>query len=729
MVVAHKKKGPDGSDVYESLESHCRLVAQLAKRFARAFHASTYAYDTGLNHDGGKNRRLFQKYIREGGKRGSVTHSRVGAYAAYISGDDELVPMAMCINGHHGALPPLHGWYGDLTWVREAEREHREAVKAGFKFRRTSKFKFLDWIRGYRGSPQFALGVFTRMLYSCLVDADWLCTELWMDRSRYTSRYTYDDLEELLKRHRRYMAALRARAPKTLVNKMRSLAHRACCLSSYGPRGIYSLEMPTGTGKTLAGMSFALRHALKNRQKRVIVVIPYCGIIEQTAEEYRKIFGAGNVVEHHTARDPAVADEAHERMVENWDAPIVVTTFVQFIESLFAHYRSRCRKIHNIADSVIILDEVQTLPKRMLAPILETLRLLVSKFGCTLVFSTATQPAFARRDGFDIGLDGIRPIIKVPRRLFDALRRVNVKYIRKAVTWKRLARAMMADPQVLAIVNTKKDALRLASVMPSDTFFLSGYMPPVSRSEVIRTVKSLLREGKPCRLISTQVVEAGVDIDFPVLYRVEAPYDSIVQSSGRCNREGAIESGRMYVVRVVGSHTPDSTYDAGIGVFREMMLSHGGRVDIYDPATYEEYYSKMYRITDLDRDGLLGLQETLDFAEVNRRCRVIDAGLDALIIPLDEESREAINALRSGVFNRDLLRKLQRYSVNIWDEQRDEWLGRGLIYPLFSKPKDSREGVEDKIFYILRDEALAVAYDQRLGLIPDKMPSLLSLVM
>lgn len=744
MLIAHKKTGPRGGEIHEPIQNHSLWVAQLARRFARRFHASTYAYDTGMNHDAGKYQAAFQKYIRKGGVRGSVKHSRTGAYALLKEGNPEDILMALCIYGHHGGLKSVRTWKSDATWKTPASYEYRSASRAGFTVFHSSAFSFVKWASDVADHLKgFSLGLLTRMIYSSLVDADWLATELWMDRSRYSSRYTYDTLNKLLQRHKRYMASIRRGAPRTLVNRVRSVIHRSCCLVARSRRGIFSLEVPTGGGKTLASMSFALRHAVHNRQKRVIVVEPYTSIItqnvgvlrrdldgdgaalEQTADEYRKVYGARNVIEHHSTREMsysdrdgnACTDDHQERLIENWDAPIVVTTFVQFFESLFASYRSRCRKLHNIANSVLIFDEVQALPEGRLKPLLETMRLLVDKFNCTIVLSTATQPAFGKRPDFDIGLQGIRPIIKIPKHIFDALRRVDVKYMKGRQTWKSVAKMMRSQRQVVAIVNTKKNALDLISQMPDDTLLLSGYMTPRHRLDTIDRIKAMLRNGDVCRVVSTQVIEAGVDVDFPVGLREAGPYDSIVQSAGRVNREGLLPGkGTLHVFRVTGATMVPGVYQKATDTFEMMLRRHGGYLDIYDIDTYGEYYSDLYSKCDWDKDGIFDLQGRLDFEEVNNRFRLIDTGMDNLIIPTDQKSMEAVRALKDEEYDIAHVRVLQRYSINIWERDKSVWLRNGLMYPLFDVDEDEEE--ESKTVFVLRPEALATVYDDRLGLIP-----------
>lgn len=747
MIIAHKKSGPRGGVLLESIHNHSTWVAQLARRFARTFHASTYAYDAGMNHDAGKYQAAFQRYIKYGGERGSVKHSRTGAYALLKGGDPNDVPMALCIYGHHGGLKNVRTWRTDASWKTPASYEYRSASRGGYTRFRSSAFSVVKWASDLPNHLRgFSVGLLTRMVYSALVDADWLATELWMDRSRYRSRYTYDSLQQLLVLHKVFMGAVRKGATRTLVNRVRSLVHRSCCLVARSKRGFFSLEVPTGGGKTLAAMSFALRHAIHNRQKRVIVVEPYTSIIvqnagvyrrdlegdgaalEQAAEEYRKIYGARNIVEHHCTREMSYTgpdgvrrDDLHqERLIENWDAPIIVTTFVQFFESLFASYRSRCRKIHNIANSVIVLDEVQTLPEKRLRPLLETMRLLVDKFNCSVVLSTATQPAFGLRPGFPIGLDEVRPIVKVPSHIFEALRRVDVDYMVQPQKWSDIATMMKAHEQCVAIVNTKKNALDLLSHLPEDTLLLSGYMTPKHRLDTVEDIKRRLRAGEGCRVVSTQVIEAGVDVDFPVGFREEGPYDSIVQSAGRINREGRIRRGVLHVFRVPSATIVPGIYQKATFTFRMMLRRHGGFLDIYDTATYEEYYRELYSKCDWDSDRIHDLQSSLDFEEVNRKFRMIDTGMDNLVVADDAESQTAVEALRKGDFDIAHMRVLQRHSINIWDRDRELWLRNGLMYSLFEPPEDDLEAAT---LFVLRPEAMAKVYDPRKGLVPSKADS------
>ena len=386
-----------------------------------------------------------------------------------------------------------------------------------------------------------------RMLFSCLVDADFLDTEQFMERGKTEQRGQYPRLERLAPWFFRALDRLEQDAPKTPVNTIRAAIRRVCEQKAQMPKGLFSLTVPTGGGKTLSAMAFALRHALKHGQQRVIYVIPYTSIIEQTGRILAGIFGRENVVEHHSNLSPERETLAPQLATENWDAPMVITTNVQFFESLYAAKPSRCRKLHNIINSVVILDEAQLLPPELLKPCVDAMNDLTRNYAVTLVLATATQPALPK-------LDPLAEIIPNELNLCGRLKRTHFNFptsLNEPTVWASLAQRLQQHDQVLCIVNTRRDCHDLFQLMPTGTIHLSALMCGAHRSAVIRLIRWRLRKRLPVRVISTQLVEAGVDIDFPVVYRALAGLDSIAQAAGRCNREGKLnDAGRMGEVHV-----------------------------------------------------------------------------------------------------------------------------------------------------------------------------------
>jgi CRISPR-associated endonuclease/helicase Cas3 len=504
------------------------------------------------------------------------------------------------------------------------------------------------------------------------------------------------------------MAQLAAQAPDTPVNHLRARILAQCRAKATDTPGIFSLTVPTGGGKTLASMAFALDHTLAHGQRRIIYVIPYTSIIEQTADVFRGIFGEA-VVEHHSnaESDPGRESLRSRLACENWDAPIVVTTSVQFFESLFAARTSRCRKLHNIAGSVVVLDEAQLLPPEFLKPILGILNLLTRHYGVTVVLSTATQPALARQEYFDprktiAGLDSVRelmhggPHVETPDALYRGLQRVRVRLPadwQARTTWEDLAAELAAHPSVLAIVNTRRHAAALHALLPEGTLHLSALMCGAHRADVIDAIKARLAAGVPTSVVSTQLVEAGVDLDFPVVYRALAGLDSIAQAAGRCNREGRLDDLGEVVVFVPPDAAPPGLLAKGEGACRSVLHGHAG--DPLDRALFECYFRQLYYQCDLDKHGIDklltvdGRTLAVNFRTAAERFRLIDDADQASIIVLyhgpdgqDTTIDRRLVQLRRGDSARWLLRALQRYTVSIRQRDAGRLLAQGDIEEL-----------------------------------------------
>ena len=407
-----------------------------------------------------------------------------------------------------------------------------------------------------RFSQGLDLSLWIRMLYSCIVDADFLDTESYMNVHQSGLRRDYCTMLQLLERCNKATRKMDETAADTKINAIRREVRRKCVQMAAAGQGIFSLTVPTGGGKTLSSLAFGLEHAVKHNLDRIIYVIPYTSIIEQNADEFRKAIGADQVLEHHSSFDEAASTPKSRLAAENWDAPVVVTTSVQFFESLFADKSSRCRKLHNIANSVVILDEAQLVPVEYLSPILETIQLLVEHYNVSFVISTATQPAFGERIVEGKLFKGLRNVQEIMgegvRELYDGLRRVSIELpqdLNTPATWEQIAAELTKHAQVLCIVSDRKSCRELYSLMPEGTLHLSALMCGEHRSDVIGVIKQRLKNNEPVRVISTQLVEAGVDIDFPVVYRALAGLDSIAQAAGRCNREGRLlpELGKVVV--------------------------------------------------------------------------------------------------------------------------------------------------------------------------------------
>ena len=468
--------------------------------------------------------------------------------------------------------------------------------------------------------------------------------------------------------------------------------------------GLFSLTAPTGAGKTLASMLFAIRHAALHREehglRRVIVVLPYTSIIEQNAQVYRDVFGEQAVLEHHSNLDPEKEAErkgqeitgTHALASENWDAPLIVTTTVQFFESLFANRTSRCRKLHNIAGSVIILDEVQSLPPEFLLTILDALKELTAHYGCTVVLSTATPPALVARPAFPAGLPDVIEIIPDRAQLSRGLRRVNFHWPKSQApeNWDALANRIAAHPRALAVVHLRNDARVLAEKLsflcPDEpVYHLSAAMCAQHRGDILSKVHAVLSSQHPCRLVSTQLIEAGVDIDFPVLFRAMAGLDSIVQAAGRCNREGGPTRGEVHVFQPPLNRSP-GVLRRGLETMRVLLAANGPNLDLSDPAICEEYFRAFYHLTVRDRHGIQADRAGLNFATVASRFRLIDDLCTASVVVHYGDSGDRLRrAEHPSRPLRERLRALQSFTVRIYPQALARLKAVGAVGEVFTE--------------------------------------------
>jgi len=686
--IAHVVRTPDGTwRAPHDLTEHLVQVGLLAENFAQRY-GRDWARIAGRWHDLGKYRPRFQHYIRQAsgfeadahikGEAGKAPHSTAGALLATDRFGVAGRALAYLIAGHHAGLAD---WFGGLDARLDdvksrAELDESLAENPSVDILVTGDFTpSLRDIPG--GKDGFALWV--RMLFSALVDADFLDTERYMDPEKFICRNPWQDIDKLAPLFDAHMVKLISAADATPVNVLRADILHQCRVAAALQPGLFSLTVPTGGGKTLSGMAFALEHANIHKKRRIIHVIPYISIIEQTADIFRGIFGEA-VIEHHSNAESAPGDEtpASRLACENWDAPIIVTTSVQFFESLFAARTSRCRKLHNLVDSVVILDEAQLLPPEFLQPILDVLNLLTRHYGVTVVLSTATQPALSTRKYFDAqkslrGLDNVREIIKNPDDLYTQLERVTVRLPAdwgKPTDWPTLATELEQLQSVLAIVNTRKDARALWQHMPKGTLHLSALMCGAHRSQVIHDIKSRIKTGVPTRVVSTQLVEAGVDLDFPVVYRALAGLDSIAQAAGRCNREGRLEGKGNVVVFVPSERAPPGLLRKGEDVCREVLYNVNGQPLSRD--LFARYFERLYYNCSLDEHGICDLLTTngevlgVNFRTAANNFRLIDdEDHVSVVVQYNDESDMLLNELRNQGPQRLLMRKLQRHIVNL----------------------------------------------------------------
>lgn len=560
------------------------------------------------------------------------------------------------------------------------------------------------------------------MLFSCLVDADFLDTESFMSLEKAVIRGGYPPLAELAPIFFAKLDEKEHNAPATAVNHIRAEIRANCEEAAKLPPGLFSLTVPTGGGKTLSGTAFALHHALKHGLKRVIYVIPYTSIIEQTANVLRDFLGADNVVEHHSNLAPDKETQQSNLAAENWDAPVIVTTTVQFFESLYACRSSRCRKLHNIAESVVILDEAQLLPPHLLWPCTEALAQLIRHYRVSIVLSTATQPALATSGPLaDVS---VHEIIPDPQALYARLKRTNIILpadLNKYSTWEEIADKLRHYSQVLCVVNTRRDAKELAQLVGEDTIYLSTLLCGEHRSRKIAAIKERLVAGAPVRVVSTQLVEAGVDIDFPVVYRAFTGLASIAQAAGRCNREGRSETPGKVVVFIPPKPSPSGTLRKAEDVYTELLASENPPLPD-DPESYPRFFMAFYQAQ--NDDGKKRFQDWLmkDYANFEFQFREAAAAFQMIednsvpVIVRYGESGKCIEALRAAGPKRDIMRHLQRYTVNIFKN----WLPNLLKWGLLEELPFTGSGIYIQTMPSLYDEIFGLEMERE-SLEPDEL--------
>jgi len=716
---AHSTKNPTKID-WQELKIHLENTANKCAKFAGKFNHEEFGRIAGLFHDLGKYSEKFQK--RLSGSSEKVDHATAGAIEVSkifsIIGENIL---AYCIAGHHGGLPDAGTDANDKSLTARLKKEvekyshyvyelSEEDLKANFN------------LQFFRDTSPFAVSFFTRMLYSGLVDADWLDTEEFCENGKII-RSDFESLEILNQKLLKYLKKFEGKTSK--INKKRNEILQQCMRKAKGTKGLYSLTVPTGGGKTLSSLAFALTHAIENGQDRVIYAIPYTSIIEQNANIFRDIFDEENVLEHHSNYifeekeddEDQTTSQKLKYASENWDAPIIATTNVQFFESLFANKKSKCRKLHNIANSVIILDEAQMIPIKYLIPCAKALDELVNRYNCTIVLCTATQPPMQKYFS-----SPIQEIMPNPKELFDFFKRVDVKHIGK-ISDDDLISEISGLNQVLTIVNTKKHARALYEKMievncdkQEGIYHLSTLMCPCHRKSTLKEIKDRLEKKLPVKVFSTQLIEAGVDIDFPYVYRSAAGLDSIAQSAGRCNREGKLEN--LGVVKVFESlekyGMPHGNLKQPAQVGKDTI---GKFNDILSTEAIEHYFNELFFYKG---DEYLGLSYIKDYFYQSKKGKLffefktaaenfnfIENNTYPVIVPFNEKSRELIEKVKYAEFPKKYLRQLQPYTVNLYESDYMALINKGIVDNFTS----------DAIAVLLNPE---INYDKRSGIVIDK---------
>jgi CRISPR-associated helicase Cas3/CRISPR-associated endonuclease Cas3-HD len=657
-------KDADGIKEWQTLSDHLNGVADFAEEFARPFHMESLARIAGLLHDYGKATEDFQK--RLAGSKKPVDHKSAGAEYAHEHYKNFIGKiLKYCIYGHHNEMPN-----GTEQCILNKHSINAEVdIKDLVGDLPETSFSHIE----FETSENAAVYMQTliRMLYSALVDADYLDTERFVEPNSFARRINNFHAKKLPNLFAEKLETLLREDSLSNVNIYRRKVLNECIAAGQGERGFYTLTVPTGGGKTFSSLAFALEQIKKLDLSRVIYAVPFTTVTGQTAEIFRGIFGDKYVLEHHSNID--VRDKNNdERDVmrlhsQNWDSPLILTTTVQLLESLFSNRPSKCRKLHNISNSVIVFDEAQALPDKLLLPTLAVLRSLVQYFGCTVLFCTATQPAV---DPF-MGTIKPKEITSDTDKLFSVLKRVEIINL-GIISDDFLCEKAVEEEQALIVVNTRRHAAALFTILENvisdGIYHLSALMCPEHRRRILGEVKERLKNSERCILVSTNLIEAGVDIDFPVVFRASAGLESIAQSAGRCNREGKLENlGHFYIF------TPEN--DAEIPEYMKQNIEYGRETLMHfsdsplSPPAIEMYFQLRYgNKKRLDTHDILkhitdGLKEiSFDFETIAKQYKLIDNNTVSVIIPFDDDAKEM---LRESLFH---LRELQRYTVSVYEK-------------------------------------------------------------
>lgn len=685
----------------QTVADHLRGTAALCRDFADVFGASEYGYAAGLLHDIGKYSTAFQRRLQGGEK---VDHSTAGAQEALKLGQPEI---AFAVAGHHSGLPD-GGSPNDTADESTLFGRKKRPVKPYQQWRQEIQ---LSPIAPYHPVNTYSQIFFTRMLYSCLVDADYLDTETFMSGAPLP-RGQYDRIPTLLEKLHAYIAPWQK--PSNELNAHRSQILNACLQAGRtSARGLFTLTVPTGGGKTLSSLAFALELAAKQKMDRVIYVIPYTSIIDQNAAVFANILGEENVLEHHSGVDYSAEEDADALSyrkalaAENWDAPVIVTTAVQFFESLYGSRAAKCRKLHNIANSVIIFDEAQTIPVPYLRPCVAAIAELVSQYRAAAVLCTATQPALGPLFAEFAPRLPMQELCPTEEQQYAGFRRTTLRES-GTIAPDELARALSDLPQVLCIVNRRKTAQDLYASLPAEgSYCLTTLLYPAHRKQILQEIRSRLAAGLPCRVVSTSLIEAGVDVDFPAVYREMAGLDSILQAAGRCNREGRRlrEDSTVTIFRLKDCPIP-AMQRLSVSAAEHVLRTHKDAASLDAIEAYFTFFRNLKGDESLDAQHILsglvhGMENRLfPFATAAERFHLIDSPTQPVYIPLGDGA-DLVEALRNGAYSKKLFRKLGQYAVPVYPDLLKQLELAGAV-----------ERVEDS-FWVLTSPRF---YDAHIGL-------------
>lgn len=687
----------------QPLKNHLEGTASLCGKYADSFGAYEWGYCCGLLHDIGKYSLKFQKRIR--GSEERVDHSTAGAKLCWDK-KGLYQFLSYCIAGHHAGLPDTGGasdvsTCGTMTGRMKKKLEDYQAYEEEIEIPVLKNPPFQPVKEENR---DFFFSMLIRMLYSCLVDADYLDTEIFMNGKEI--RNSGESIETLYGKFAERISGWLDNNDLTTINGRRTEILKHCIKMGEAEKGLFRLTVPTGGGKTVSSLGFALKHAKEHHMNRVIYVIPYTSIIEQNAKIFADILGAGNVLENHCNVDYESSEELKPMQLaaENWDKPVIVTTNVQFFESLFSSKSSKCRKLHNIANSVVIFDEAQMLPNDYLKPCISAIEQILRYYRCSVVLCTATQPALKNLLSEEIKITELCPRMEEQ---FSFFKRVSIKNLNK-ISQEELIQRLERENQALCILNTKKCAQKVfQSIEEEGVYHLSTSMYPAHRKRALDEIRERLRKGEKCIVVSTSLVEAGVDLDFQTVYRQLAGVDSIIQAAGRCNREGKRPFSQCftYIFSLdLKEYVPGQRQQIEIA---ESLLSDNKSFEELE--TIKRYFEMLYhfRGDSLDKKDILKKfnRGNFQFSTVGKEFRLIEENTKTIMIPKEEESKEILDLLKIKGFTKELMRRMGPYCVNVYENDFRKMFAAGMLGEISEDLKDD--------YFVLRDME---KYTEEMGL-------------
>lgn len=685
------------------LRDHLENSAILCGQFAEQFGAYEWGYCCGLLHDIGKYSQKFQERVR--GSKERVDHSTAGAKLCWDK-KGMYQFLSYCIAGHHAGLPDTGGFsdtsmQGTMIGRIKKKLEDYQAYKKEIKMPIIKEPPFQPV---KTENTDFFVSMFIRMLYSCLVDADYLDTELFMNEEKV--RNSGESIELLYKKLITYVSEWFDNKDLSTVNGRRTEILEHCLKMGKEEKGLFRLTVPTGGGKTISSLAFALKHAVVHKMSRIIYVIPYTSIIEQNAKVFADILGKENVLENHCNIDYESSEELKPMQLaaENWDKSIIVTTNVQFFESIFSNKSSKCRKLHNIANSVIIFDEAQMLPNDYLKPCISAIEQLLRYYRSSVVLCTATQPALKNLLSQEIKVTELCPRLEEQ---FYFFKRVSIKNLSR-ISEEELIQRINKENRALCILNTKKCAQRIyQSIKGEGIYHLSTSMYPVHRKRVLNLIRERLQKQEKCVVISTSLVEAGVDLDFQTVYRQLAGVDSVIQAAGRCNREGKKSASECFTYVFKLDH---KEYVPGqrqqIDVTESLLVDNRNLEDL---ETIKLYFERLYhfRGDNLDKKEILKKfnKGNLQFARVEKEVHLIEENTKTIMIVKEKEAQEIFEEIKIKGFTKGLARKMSKYCVNIYETDFQKIFAAGILGEISEDLKED--------FFVLKDSE---KYTDEIGL-------------